>query len=358
MEFCFPQKVKIGLGTSQQVGLLAREVGTRALVISEPVNGGGREKVVLGQILERAGVRSLSLEFLEGQNPHKLIKEASTLAKTGFAEMICTLGSMKVLSIGRKLAMELGLPLFELPTNPLLPFLLREEGCLGTGEPSEWEIFEAPLKNPLTILLDPYLATGATPLISVAGFVDMVFLALEASTWAGCDSISRTLSESVLQMWPLAKTVFDQPTKAEYRLDSFFSGLALAQVLAQVPRGPGLTALTILSNITKMPAYGGGGVLLPHFVENYLWKRPGLLIRCAHALGFEGEYSDDQIGAETLAREIRKSLSGFGLPLRFQEMGLIESEISLASEMVRGVTLKKGFPLDDDEIAIFLKGAF
>ena len=338
MEFCFPQKVEIGLGTSQQVGLLAREVGTRALVISEPVNGGGREKVVLGQILERAGVRSLSLEFLEGQNPHKLIKEASTLAKTGFAEMICTLGSMKVLSIGRKLAMELGLPLFELPTNPLLPFLLREEGCLGTGEPSEWEIFEAPLKNPLTILL--------------------VFLALEASTWAGCDPISRTLSESVLQMWPLAKTVFDQPTKAEYRLDSFFSGLALAQVLAQVPRGPGLTALTILSNITKMPAYGGGGVLLPHFVENYLWKRPGLLIRCAHALGFEGEYSDDQIGAETLAREIRKSLSGFGLPLRFQEMGLIESEISLASEMVRGVTLKKGFPLDDDEIAIFLKGAF
>lgn len=358
MEFNFPQSVRIGLGVAQQVGLAARELGTRALVLSEPLTPESREKLVLGQILDRAGVRNLGMELLDGQPTAPFAKEAQSLAKSGFAEMVVTLGSSRMLSLGRKVSQNLELPLVEIPTNPVQPYLLRREGWCGSGTPTDWELFEVKLPVPQKIFLDPYLATGATAMSSVAGFLEMVFLALEAMTWDGCDPLSHTLGETVLKMWPLARQVYDQPTKAEFRTDSYFSGLALAQLLAQVPRGPGLTTLTLLRAVTKIPPHAGGAVLLPHFVEKYLWKRAGAVGLTAARMGFPDAYEDSQEGAEALAQEIRKSLSSFRLPLRFQELGLIESETSLCADMVRGADLRKGFALDGDETGALLRAAF
>lgn len=354
MDFHFPQKLKIGLGVSQQAGVIARSFGTRALVLCQPVNAGSREAQVVTQILERGGVKHYLINYLEGQNAADFLKEAKRIAKAGYTEVILTLGDTRLLSLGRKLADETSQPLIELPTSPVVPFLLRQEGWIGTGHPAEWQVFSTTTVP--TVLLDPYLATGTPAIPSLAAYAEMVLLGLECASWEGADPLSLTLFDGVLAGWTRTKEVQADPTKAENRLEGFYSGLALAQMLAQGPRGPVWTALTVLQGITSLPAHSGAPVVLPALVEQQLHRRPGLVARTARGLGLEGEFTDDAQGAEALARALRRDLKDFGLPLRFQELSLLESELSLAADMVQALDLRKGFLLDGEALGPFLKG--
>lgn len=396
MDFHYPQKVKLGLGISQQVGLAARELGSRALIITEASYAGTKELSIITQALERAVVSYLVLERIEGQPLTEFLGEAVTLGRAGFVDTVVAMGNSQLLSLGRAAAMEIpkgraqgapvkpavkvdakaaenaviagrpltakptaGLPYLELPTTHCFPLLLREEGFIGSTHPAEIRFFNAPLFGKHWIFLDPHMTTGLTPRTSVTSHLESLFFAVEAlfQDTAGLTEESLLLGAAG-HLWSNLKNIFENPANVQFRHESFQAGLNIAIACSLLPRAAGLSACFVLGGVASLPPSALGSAFLAPFLETFAPKNTVRLKKLAQVMNVSDFDGTDETLAQKLAQEVRKFLNQYSLPMRLRDFKLVESEISLTADVIKGLGIRRGGMLDADNLPAFLKSVY
>jgi len=355
--------VKIGLGVSQGIGMASRGHGTRVVLITEALYCGGRERDIFRQSLERANLKALHLEFLEGDNPHDFAQTNKALIRGARTETVIVFGGNRLIHLTRWMLKTLdGIEqpqLVILPAVPGVPFLFRQDSFWGTGHPTDSQFFEwEPARTPL-IFIDPYLNTNMSSKLSVAHLLQTLFFLYEAALHEHAGLFIRSLALGTARgLWNVLEQVFEQPTKGDSRAEGFEAGLAAAVCHHALPRLSGTTSVMILEGITYVPQGLTGAILLPGLLETMAPKVPHILKEIGSIMGkTDSEESAEALGQD-LGRDVRRLMGKFGIPLRLRELDLVESEVGHAAELTREWKTPAGGAVGTDSLPVFLRSAF
>ena len=370
MDFHFPQKIRLGQGVSQHVGLAAKEGGSRTLLLTESSFDSSKELTILTQSLERAGVAFIVLSKGTEQSSSSFLSEAATLGRASRAESIMVLGGNTLLSWGRALAIEIskgqkdsngkkstaGLPYIEVPTSTCFPLLLREEAFLDSMHPSELRFINTPLFHKHRIFLDPHMVTGITAVTSVTGLLETLFFAVEAyySELSGLTEQSLLLG-AIGAIWSNLEKIYKNPAAIEHRWITFQAGWNVALALALIPRNVGLTLTLVLGGLIGLPATALGSLFLAPFLEVYGPKSVERTQRLAQVMGAGGwDGAVESLGPK-LAQDVRKFLNVYQLPLRLTDYQAVEAQTVLAADVVQGLNVGNGGLLPAKDLPEFLQ---
>jgi hypothetical protein len=358
MEFHYPQRVRLGQGVSQQLGPAIKDKGSRVLLLTESALEASKELGSLTHSLERAGVPFLLQSKTSRKSIPDFQKECHSLALGSRMDVLVAMGGNDLLSLARSVVAELPSPqkvsYFEVPTGVCYPLLLRAEAFLTTGHPSDMRFLPLP---PLShqVFIDPHMTTGQTPKTSVILLLEALFYATEAyfHEAAGLFELS-LLGSAIKTLWETLQKIHDNPANAEYRLHAAQAGFNVALALSSLPRAAGLTFAHTLAGIAGVSSSTFGSLFLAPFLENYGPKAPERIASLAGAFGL----SDYEGGVETLgpkiAQEVRRFLNMSKLPMRLGEFQLVETQIHVAADVVRGFSLARGGVLDAEKLTEFL----
>jgi alcohol dehydrogenase class IV len=360
MEFHFPQRVRLGQGVSQQLGLAVKEAGVRALLVTESSLEAGKELGILTHSLERAGVPFLVLSKSTRQNIIEFQKEALSIAQASRMDVLVALGGSDLLSLARSVATDLTekrrVPYFEVPTVVCYPLLLRSEAFLTTGHPSDMRFLALPDNLDQQVLIDPHMATGQTPKTSIMLLLETLFFAVEGYFHEAAGLLEQSLLLGAIEaLWGNLKKIEDNPANAEYRYVVAQAGFNVSVALACLPRSAGLTFSFALAGIAGVSSSSFGSLFLAPFLEHYGPLAATRMARLAPAFGL----ADYEGGVETLgpkvAQEVRKFLNTAKLPLRLAEFQLVDTQVNLAVDVVRGLGLARGGVLDPEALQDYLQ---
>lgn len=359
MEFHFPHRVQLGQGVSQKFGLAAKEAGARVLLLTDSVFDGSKELGILTHSLERASVPFLVLARNPRQNLAEALKEAVTVALASRMDLLAALGGADQLSLGRTVVNDLAktkaVPYFEVPSGICYPLLLRPEVFLSTGHPSDVRFvpFVAPAGH--QIFLDPHMATGQSPKTSVAALLEALFYAVEACLHDTSGLTEQSLLVGAVEaVWTTLKKIYENPANAEYRLLATQAGFNIAAACALVPRGVGVSFSFTLSGLAGLSTSAFGSLLLAPLLEFHAPKAGARLRLLARAFGYQADGDEASLGPK-IAQDVRKFLSAHKLPLRLADYKLVDTQISQAVDVVRGLDLRRGGILEADQLSDFVR---
>jgi len=360
MEFHFPQHVYLGQGVSQKFGLVAKEAGARVLLLADSAFDGTKELGILTHSLERASVPYLVLPRNPRQNLAEALKEASSVAQASRMDVLAALGGADQLSLGRAVVNDLSgnksIPYFEIPSGVCYPLLLRPEVFLSTGHPTGVRFTPFSPTGEHHIFLDPHMSTGQTSKASVSSLLEALFYAVETCLHDVSGLAEQSLVVGAVEsIWSTLKKIYDNPANAEYRLLATQAGFNIAVASALGPRGAGVTFAFTLAGLAGLSTSAFGSLLLAPLLEYYAPKA-GIRIRTlARAFGYEIDEGEEATLGPKIAQDVRKFLNAHQLPLRLVDYQLVDTQITQAVDVVRGLDLRRGGILEPDQLTDFVR---
>lgn len=360
MEFHFPQRVYLGQGVSQKFGLVAKEAGARVLLLTDGAFDGTKELGILTHSLERASVPFLVLARNSRQNFAEALKEAVNVAQASRMDILAALGGADQLSLGRAVVNDLSggkpVPYFEVPSGVCYPLLLRPEAFLSAGLPSGVRFTPFVPGGQHHIFLDPHMVTGQTSKASVSSLLEALFYAVEACLHDTSGLTEQSLLVGAVEaIWSTLKKIYENPANAEYRLLATQAGFNIAAACALGPRGAGTTFSFTLAGLAGLPTSVFGSLLLAPLLEYYAPKA-GIRIRTlARAFGYDIQEGDETTVGPKIAQDVRKFLNAHQLPLRLADYRLVDTQITQAVDVVRGLDLRRGGILEPDQLPDFVR---
>jgi alcohol dehydrogenase class IV len=360
MEFFFPQHVHLGQGVSQRFGLTAKEAGARVLLLVDGAFDGSKELGILTHSLERASVPFLVLPRNPRQNLAEALKEAVSVAQASRMDVLAALGGADQLSLGRAAVIDLAatraVPYFEVPSGVCYPLLLRPEVFLSTGHPSGLRFAPFAPRGDHFIFLDPHMATGQTPKASVSSLLEALFYAVEACLHDASGLTEQSLLVGAVEaVWSTLKQIYDNPANAEYRLLATQAGFNIAAACALGPRGAGVTFSFTLAGLAGLSTSAFGSLLLAPLLEYYAPKAGVRIRTLARAFGYEVAEGEEATVGPKIAQDVRKFLNAHKLPLRLADYQLVDTQITQAVDVVRGLDLRRGGILEPDQLPDFVR---
>ncbi len=360
MEFHFPQHVHIGQGVSQKFGLAAKESGLRVLLLTDSSFEGGKELGILTHSLERAAVPYLVLTRNPRQSLAEALKEAVTVANASRMDVLAALGGADQLSLGRSAVIELSatkaVPYLEVPSGICYPLLLRPEAFLSTGHPSDVRFLPFQTDAVHQIFLDPHMATGQSSKASVAALLEALFYAVEACLYDGTGLTEQSLLVGAVEsIWSTLKKIYENPANAEYRLLATQAGFNISVACALGPRGTGLTFSYTLAGLAGLSTAAFGSLLLAPLLEDFAPRAGQRLRTLGRAFGYEVAEDETASLGPKIAQDVRKFLNAHKLPLRLAEYKLVDTQITQAVDVVRGLDLRRGGILESDQLPQFVR---
>jgi len=360
MVFYFPQRVHVGQGISQKFGLAAREAGSRVLLLVDGTLDGTKELGVLTHSLERASIPHLVLSRSPRQNLTDALQEALTVARASRMDILAALGGADQLSLGRAAAMELGqpnpIPYLEVPISICYPLLLRPETFLSTGHASDVRFQPFRSHEGHQIFIDPHMATNQSPKASVASLLEALFYAVEALLHEAAGLTEQSLLLGAVEaIWALIRKIYENPANAEYRLTAAEAGFDIALACAVVPRGAGLSFAYTLAGLAGLSTSAFGSLLLAPLLEFRAPSGGQRMVRLARAFGVDAKDGDGTVLGPRIAQDVRKFLQANKLPLRLADYKLVDTQITQAVDVVRGLDLRSGGVLDVENLPAFIR---
>ena len=360
MEFHFPQYVYLGQGVSQRFGLAAKEAGARVLLLTDGAFDGSKELGILTHSLDRASVPFLVLPRNPRQSLAEALKEAVAVAQASRMDILAALGGADQLSLGRAAVNDLvavkPTPYFEVPSGVCYPLLLRPEVFLTAGHPSGLCFAPFGAKGGHHIFLDPHMATGQTSKASVSSLLEALFYAVEACLHDASGLTEQSLLVGAVEaVWTTLKKIYENPANAEYRLLATQAGFNIATACALGPRGVGVTFSFTLAGLAGLPTSAFGSLLLAPLLEYYAPKAGVRIRTLARAFGYEVQEGDEATVGPKIAQDVRKFLNAHQLPLRLADYHLVDTQITQAVDVVRGLDLRRGGILEPDQLPDFVR---
>jgi len=358
MVFHFPQTVSLGQGMSQRLGLLTKDLGSRVLLLVDSAYDGSKELGILTHSLERASVPYLVLSRGARETMAEALAEATTVARASRMGVLAVLGGPDQLALGRSAINSLGektaTPYFEIPTFSCYPLLLRPEVFLSTGHPSDVRFVPFTSPSHHHVLLDPYMATGQSSKAAVSSLLEALFYAVETFLHQNAGLTEQSLLLGAIEkIWSTLHQIYENPANAEYRLLTTQAGFNIMAAASLLPRGTGMTFAFVLAGLAGISTGAFGSLLLAPLLEDYSHRAGTRVLALSQAFGQEA--GDESTVGPKIAQDVRKFLNAHQLPLRLADYKLVDTQLTQAVDVVRGMEILRGGVLEPDHLPDFVR---
>jgi len=190
----------------------------------------------------------------------------------------------------------------------------------------------------------------------VAALLEALFYAVEAGLFDGTGLLEESLLFGAIDaIWSSLRKIYENPANAEYRLVATQAGFNIAVAAALSPRGAGTTFAFTLAGLAGLPPSAFGSLFLAPLLENYANRGGARLEALARAFGIQVEPGDEASLGPRVAQDVRKFLGIHQLPVRLADFQLVESQITQAVDVVRGLELRRGGILESEQLPEFVR---
>jgi alcohol dehydrogenase class IV len=250
-EFATAARVVFGPGRVRELGVLAREVGKRALVVTgrNPVH---TEPIL--KLLDGAGLAA-SLFRVTGEPEVKTVVDGVAQARTDGCEMVVAIGGGSVMDAGKAIAAMLtnegelldylevigrgrsldkpGAPCLAVPTTAGTGSEVTRNAVLSAPEHRVKVSLRSPLMLPRLALIDPELTYALPPALTASTGLDALTQLIEPYVCSRANPMTDALClEGIRRAARALPVAFakgrDIQARADMSLASLFGGLALA----------------------------------------------------------------------------------------------------------------------------------
>lgn len=347
-----PSTVVFGKDVLTQTGSLARERGTRALVVTEGVlhEGGHIDRVA--EILRRSGLDVMVYDELMPSSASSRVDEIASLARASKTQVVLGLGGMRVLSVARcvancaasgltvrdllegKVARE-SVSYIEVPSSFRNHLLMRDEALLRDSGAERARMVKTCPGTVEAVVLETEFSQTLSAKYALAAVMDTLLAAIEGFFSTRSSLYSDTLLErAVHELHGAALTAVKNPLDGRFRERAAEAGLMTALALAVTGQGAGGALAYGINARFSLPKSWVASIFLPHVVESLSTQNVEKAARIAAALGEPLEGISPAGDAPRAARGIRKLVSHLDLPARLRDLDVTLDELSHCAEQV------------------------
>jgi alcohol dehydrogenase class IV len=253
-EFATAGRIRFGPGVSAEVGALAAEFGSRALLVRGGSAAAAGRVAPVRQSLQRAGL-SLTEFDLSGEPTIDLARRGAAAARAAGVDLVVGCGGGSVLDAGKAIAalatnpgdpldyLEVigrgqpltrdPLPLIALPTTAGTGSEVTRNAVLGSAEHGVKASLRHARMLPRVALVDPELTAGLPPAISAACGLDALTQLIEPLVSTKANPIADALARAGLPLAARAlprvcRSPEDPEARGDMALASLLAGLAMA----------------------------------------------------------------------------------------------------------------------------------
>lgn len=313
-----PGRVVFGLGALDH---LPREIealaATRALVLSTPGH-----KVQAEEVADRLGGRCVGIFARAVMHvPIETAREARMESKRLGADCLVAIGGGSTTGLGKVIALESALPIVAIPTtyagSEMTPIYgVTEAGLKKTGRD--------PKVLPKTVIYDPALTVGLPVGLSVTSAFNAIAHAVEALYAQDSNPVTSLMAEEGMRALAqgLARVV-KNPFDLEARSDCLYGAWLCGTVLGAVGMALHHKLCHVLGGTWNLPHAQTHTVILPHAMAYNYSAAPEAMKRVERALNFSHA-----------AQGMFDLIKTLGAPLALKDIGMAESELDRAAELV------------------------
>ena len=377
--FYLPTKIIFGCGCLGQLGVEAKDLGQKAMVVTYPVVM--RQFGILGRVTENLksnGVEALIFEKVEANPLTQTVDEGAKIAREEKVDIIIGLGGGSAMDTAKGIAVSSSgtepfwryvkrevevkpgsLPIIQIPTTASTGSETNSAMAMNNPEAREKMAFNVPQLFARVAVVDPELTVTTPSRLTAQGGVDMFCSAAELYITAEkpsplTDGILEAIMKMVVEYLPKALA---KPDDIEARTQLSWAATIYSSQIARIGGGAGYwTCHSIEQAVSSIYhiAHGDGlAALLPAWMEYTL---PATRERFSR-LGRDVFDKDD--GLEATTRWLEK----IGMRLKLKDFGV---ELERAGELA-ALAIKTAIPsgpfekhpnsLDAERIAQIIRAA-
>lgn len=357
-----PCNIVFGQDVLPQLGPLAREHGTRALLITEGVLHEGNHVERVLEVLKRSGLEMMVYDELTPHSVSTRVDEIASLARASKTKVIVGLGGMRVLSVARCVAniasssmtigdlmegkkTESSLPYIEVPSSFRNHLMMRNEAVVRDSMAERARIIRIASGTVRAALVETSFSQTLSAKYALAAILDTLLAAIEGYFSTSSSMLSDALLErAIAELHDAALAGVRHPSDGRFRVRAAEAGLITAVALAITGQGVGGALAYGINARFSLPKSWVASILLPHTVEYLASRNVDKAARVAAALGESVGGISAQEDAPRAVRGIRKLVSQLDLPVRLRDLDVTLDELSHCAEQVADFDVLGGVP--------------
>jgi alcohol dehydrogenase len=362
--FDLPASVTFGNDAVNRVAQTAAAYGTRALLVSEPVQ---REQGVVRRVEDLCARRDVNL-ITHADIPMRAtsatVSELVSIARASHAQVVIGLGGMRVLAAARAAAVaapasnslyrlltgehpaQPPLPYIEIPTSFRDHFMFKGRFLITEGETRRAVPVSATGGVARAALFDPKLSMSLPTKYAASTMMDILLAAVEGYLSTRSAFLSDTLflraidtvKEAVDDLLRSGDTVGPRERATE-------AGLLTAVGLSISTQGAGGALVYALNGRFGVPKSWLATALLPHVLDYHAGVRPEKVAKIARALGEDIPGISNQDDADQASTVTRRLIGKLSLPARLQDFDLTLDDMVEVAEIAAGLEMVSFAPV-------------
>jgi alcohol dehydrogenase class IV len=385
-----PREIVFGHGTLQQAGSIARGLGRRALIITDPVMAAVPSFMRLLVSLDHAEVEVDTLPLASAEVPLEGVRDALREARRARPHCVIGFGGGSSLDFAKLIALGLAhdveltqcygenavpgpiTPVIAIPTTAGTGSEVTPVAVLADRKLTLKVGVSSPHLVPTAAICDPELTVSCPPSVTAYAGIDALAHAIEAFTarrrdpddvegrvFIGKNALSDPLAITAVGLLGsnlLAAVEGDENARGPMLRGSLLAGMAFGTAGTAAAHA----LQYAIGAATGTPHGLGTGLLLPYAMAVNLPARQTELARCADALG-AAQGANEHEAALAAINAVRALGQGIGLPSSLRDLGVSESEIARLAELALGVTRlidNNPVALDRDSVEAVLRAAW
>jgi alcohol dehydrogenase len=353
--FDLPASVTFGNDAVNRVAQTIARYGTRALLVSEPVQ---REHGVVRRVEDLCGRRDVNLithADLPMRTTSAAISELVSIARASHTQVVVGLGGMRVLAAARAAAVAAPqqnslyrllegeqpqappLPYIEIPTSFRDHFMFKNRFVVTEGETRRARVISTDTGVARAVLFDPKLAMTLAPKYAASTMMDILLAAVEGYLSTRSAFLSDTLFlraiDTVKEAVDDLLRSGDTPGPRERATEA---GLLTAVGLSISSQGAGGALVYAVNARFGVPKSWLATALLPHVLDYHAGVRPEKVAKIARALGEDIPGISNEDDANQASTVTRRLIGKLALPARLQDFGLALDDMVEVAEIAAG----------------------
>lgn len=357
-----PSTIVFGQDVLSQLGSVARERGTRGLLVTEGVLHEGKHIERTVEILKRAGMEMMVYDELAPSSVSTRVNEIASLARASKTQVIIGLGGMRVLSVARCVAniatssMKIGdlmegrctestLPYIEVPSSFRNHLLVRGEAIVRDSFAERARLVRICPGTVGAAIIESNFSQTLSAKYVLAAILDTLLAAIEGFFSTENSLYSDTLLEKAIrELHGAAMTGVRQPSETRFRARAAEAGLLTALGLGVTGQGFGGALAYGINARFNLPKSWVASILLPHVMDVLVIRDAEKAVRVASALGEAVSGISATEDAPRAARGIRKLVSQLDLPARLRDLDVTMDELTHCAEQTAELGMLSSVP--------------
>lgn len=355
LEYQMRTRVVFGTDCVNQVADYAREVGTRAVLVTDGMSYnkfGYVSKVKT--LLEKGDINVIVCEDVNPGIKSDGVDELGELVRKSKANLVVGLGGTTVINTAKALAVlatnpgsvldyvsgqrmtKPSLPTILVPTVPGTYFDLSPNLLVTDYTDNYKKLFQDELIEVTTLMVDPRLMTTLPAHMTAASALFILTVAIEAYISMLSNPISDSLAPRAIEyVQKNAKMLVNDLDNIELRWNMAMAGILASMAARIAGLGTASAVAFVLSSRFNIYQSVAAALILPHVMEFNLTAVPGKYVQIARNMGEEVSDLTVVEAAIKAVESVRKLLFDLRLPQRLNEFNIPNEDLPLVAGHAR-----------------------